>query len=225
MIVAIMSDAIVMEPSFVVHKDIMGRDIREEIQVATGPSRDIVAYASRLFGNMACDDDHRDHIAQVAAPAIKAALDLIQDDGAVAYYACAAMYNFIFRSREGHETVLNAGALDTVAALLASDAVQEDAKVAAMVERAFAALQPNGWRGPSVGDETDGGETASNDEKIGSEERNGSADRPGAEKEDDFISGAGGVFGSGGGGGNGVAPSAGPPFLSRARPVSRTMEL
>eukprot|EP00953_Heterococcus_sp_UTEX-ZZ885_P030622 16175-Heterococcus_DN1.PRE.1 len=90
----------------VVVADETGRETRQELQVPTSATRDIAAYGSRVFGNMACDEDHRVHIATVAAEAVKTAIDTIQDDGAAAYFACIALYNFCYKSQEAHDLLM-----------------------------------------------------------------------------------------------------------------------
>jgi hypothetical protein len=55
---------------------------------------------------MACDENHRVHIATVAAEAVKTAIDTIQDDGAVAYFASIALYNFCYKSQEAHHLLM-----------------------------------------------------------------------------------------------------------------------
>lgn len=137
-------------PTYTITKvqvDEFGLESKVDVQMPTTEARYIAAYGAQVFSNMACDESLREKAAIVATPCLKAAIDLIKDDGAVAFYVCAALHNFVYRSEAGHEAVIGTGILDSIIDLLQSEAVLEDDKVRAMVERAYIVLQPDGWRG------------------------------------------------------------------------------
>ncbi|CAN0106197.1 unnamed protein product, partial [Discosporangium mesarthrocarpum] len=106
----------------------------------------VALHGCRLLANMASDEHSRDKVARGSVAAVVHVMNFIPDDPILAMTASTTVYNFVNRQEKVHEVVVETGAIEALEKMY-QNLSPEDFKERELVERALAALEPDGWRG------------------------------------------------------------------------------